>query len=98
MIGDSSGTLKVYNAMNLNKEMEYEKLHDSSILALTEFKGYKYSCSYDKVLKRTKKNNHKAFLCSGYCKLLKAKNLENYLIGVDMDQKNIYVFDEITEK
>ena len=98
MTGDSSGTLKVYNAMNLNKELEYEKLHDSSILALAEFKGEKYSCSYDKVLKRTKKNGSKAFLCSGYCKLMKAKHSENYLIGVDQDQKNIYIFDEVTEK
>ena len=30
--------------------------------------------------------------------MIKPKSVSNFLIGIDEDQKNIYIFDEITEK
>ena len=98
MVGDNQGNLRIYNALNLNLEEEYKNLHDSSILSVAYFDDYIYSCSFDRVLKKMKKNEKKEYVCSGYCKMIKLSNIPNFIIGVDQDQKNIYIFDEITEK
>ena len=56
MIGDNKGTLRIYNALNINLEEEYKNLHESSILSVACFDDYRYSCSFDRVLKKMKKN------------------------------------------
>lgn len=100
IIGTNKGSLYVYNILSLNSEEEYHKLHDSSItsVAFCQNTEYYYSCSFDKILKKTKNKLTKEYVCSGYCKMIKPKSVSNFLIGIDEDQKNIYIFDEITEK
>ena len=56
IIGTNKGSLYIYNILSLNSEEEYHKLHGSSITSVAFCRNteYYYSCSFDKILKKTK--------------------------------------------